>query len=703
MEGLILMKELAEKSNISGKYIKNGFLRKLFGFCRRHPIWQLIISSFLLNFAVEALGRHSLIGAAEFVFRAPVQFFLGTLIICSSLAISFLFARRRIVYIFIMLVWIGLAIANCIILCFRVTPLCAIDLILLKSTFSIIGYYLSVWQIVLIAAAIAAAVVGIIVLAVKSKPDKRGYKKVLKIAVECAAAVGMTVALSAVNSVFAETTGRLADDYYNNGFTYSFCSTFFDRGVDMPDSYSPGKMKWAENLIDEAGSSGSDGVLTAEEQPNVIFIQLESFMDMSHIKGLELSEDPEPVFTALQRNCLHGELLVPVTGCGTANTEFEVLTGMRVDDFGSGEFPYDTVLRTKSCESAATNLSLLGYKTHALHNNNATFYGRDKVFASLGFDRFTSVEFMKGVDYNSIGWAKDHVLVSEIEKLLESTEERDFIYAITVQTHGKYPDDFKDGKISAEYKPFDADESYDGLDAVSYYIQELKEVDAFIGELITRLEEMSEDTVVVLFGDHIPELGFSDADMDNASLYKTDYVIWDSRNAAPLSEMLASENGEEAFESVSLTSYQLYAYVCRNIGLDMSSFGNVAKTEAYLVQDENYSEILKLLEYDTLYGVGYTLGEKGTSFYQPSDIVYGTEDIVLDDVSYDGGYYVLKGRNFTPFSRGYTGKKLLTTKYIDENTLYVKARFDDDSVISVVQADGDKVLRSSGALPVPEG
>lgn len=83
--------------------------------------------------------------------------------------------------------------------------------------------------------------------------------------------------------------------------------------------------------------------------------------------------------------------------------------------------------------------------------------------------------------------------------------------------------------------------------------------------------------------------------------------------------------------------------------------------------------------------------------------MYGTEDIVLDDVSYDGGYYVLKGRNFTPFSRGYTGKKLLTTKYIDENTLYVKARFDDDSVISVVQADGDKVLRSSGALPVPEG
>ena len=73
-------------------------------------------------------------------------------------------------------------------------------------------------------------------LAVKSKPDKRGYKKVFKIAAACASVIGITVVLSVFNSVFAETTGRLADDYDKNGFTYIFCSTFFDRGVDMPDS-----------------------------------------------------------------------------------------------------------------------------------------------------------------------------------------------------------------------------------------------------------------------------------------------------------------------------------------------------------------------------------------------------------------------------------------------------------------------------------
>ena len=87
----MLMKEIAEKSNISGKNMKTRLPVKLFGFARRPPIWQLIISSFLLNFVIEVLGRHSLIEAVSFVFKSPVQFLLGTLIIGSSLAISFLF------------------------------------------------------------------------------------------------------------------------------------------------------------------------------------------------------------------------------------------------------------------------------------------------------------------------------------------------------------------------------------------------------------------------------------------------------------------------------------------------------------------------------------------------------------------------------------------------------------------------------------
>ncbi len=75
-------------------------------------------------------------------------------------------------------------------------------------------------------------------------------------------------------------------------------------------------------------------------------------------------------------------------GAGTANTEFEVLTGMNLRYFGPGEYPYKTVLKESYTESAASALKELGYGAHALHNNGGNFYSRAKVFNHIGFDSF---------------------------------------------------------------------------------------------------------------------------------------------------------------------------------------------------------------------------------------------------------------------------------------------------------------------------
>lgn len=56
---------------------------------------------------------------------------------------------------------------------------------------------------------------------------------------------------------------------------------------------------------------------------------------------------------------------VPSVGAGTANTEFEVLTGMNLRYFGPGEYPYKTYSKKHPTESAATALAALGYGTHA--------------------------------------------------------------------------------------------------------------------------------------------------------------------------------------------------------------------------------------------------------------------------------------------------------------------------------------------------
>ena len=154
----------------------------------------------------------------------------------------------------------------------------------------------------------------------------------------------------------------------------------------------------------------------SEKTPNIIFLQLESFFDPSHIKGIKMSENPLPNYQKLVEYCSSGYLSVPCFGAGTCNTEFEVQTGINLDDFGPGEYPYRTVMKSKVCESMAYDLKNLGYSTHAIHNNDGTFYDRNLVFSHLGYDTFTSIEYMDGVTTTPTGWAKDDVLIEEIGK-----------------------------------------------------------------------------------------------------------------------------------------------------------------------------------------------------------------------------------------------------------------------------------------------
>ena len=169
-------------------------------------------------------------------------------------------------------------------------------------------------------------------------------------------------------------------------------------------------------------------------------MQLESFFDPELVNFLNISEDPIPYYRQLMKDYSSGYLRVPVVGAGTANTEFETISGMSLRYFGAGEYPYKSVLSEETCESAPYVLKNLGYATHAIHNNEANFYSRRSVFSRLGFDTFTSEEYMPDIsDVTATGWVKDHILTKEIIKTLDATDEPDYIYTISVQGHGDYP------------------------------------------------------------------------------------------------------------------------------------------------------------------------------------------------------------------------------------------------------------------------
>ena len=656
---------------------------------------KFLLAPLTINFIIELCSRRSLGDTFGYIFGSPLVFLYNCLIILSTLSIVLLFKRRIFFFTLISTIWIGFGITNGIILSNRVTPFTATDLTLADLGLGIISKYLSPTVTNLIAGFLIAVVIGIVFLFFKGPKykGKLNYKKNILIVTSVWAFLFLSTKVALGFNVIASYFGNIAFAYEDYGFPYCFSNTLLNTGIDKPKDYSEEKIASISDLIASNNTSNelsSNDILLASTEgglnhqtdtnkPNIVMVQLESFFDPTLVKYLQFSEDPVPNFRKLMENYSSGYLTVPSVGAGTANTEFEVLSGMSLQFFGPGEYPYKTILQESTAESVSYDLKELGYSTHAIHNNKGTFYGRNFVFSQLGFDTFTSLEYMNVEEYTPKDWAKDFYLTDEILKSLNSTEGSDFVYTISVQAHGDYPKEkiLENPKIQVSGLP---DE--ETTNAFTYYINQLHEVDQFVGQLVEALSNRDEETVLVLFGDHLPTLGFSDEDLVNNSIFQTEYVVW--------SNFDMPKNDQD------LTAYQLTSSVLNSLDIDN---GVLTKFHNQFKNTPNYLEDLKLLQYDMLYGEKYIYN--GVNPFIATDLKMGTYNISITDVyeetttpeeveileniepSEDSeaieeidelegkNNLVVKGENFNEFSKVYINGKYNKTVFIDSNTLMV--------------------------------
>ncbi len=572
-------------------------LREALSRLEAKPIRKFTLIALLLTVVIEALSRHELFGGIAFLFTEPLMFTYNLLIILFTLSLALFFPKRNFVLFLVSLLWLVLGITNCILLFFATIPLGFTDIFLLGSVLGILDVYLSTFDLVLICVLLALSTVCVVLM------WRRSEKKPVKLwrSSVCLGKLGLgLIVLSLCTSnaaAFSDSFANLADAYEDFGFVYCFSTSVVDRGVSKPDDYSEERI--------EAIRAGLRKDPNAAVMPDIIFVQLESFFDPSRYKGVTLSENPIPVFTELRKTCSNGDLTVPVLGAGTANTEFETLTGMSLDYFGAGEYPYETVLKSSTCESLAYALREAGYSSTAIHNNTRTFYGRDLVFANLGFDRFVSVEDMENVSYNPTGWANDDVLTEEILSALDESDGSDFIYTISVQAHGKYTEaEEKYCAFGAEGVENEDPDAGDPTVSWEYFATQLAGTDAFIGELVDALEERGEPAVVVLFGDHLPNLDINKSKLDNYNLFKTEYLIWSNMRLEKIDR--------------DLSAYQLGAYVEGRLGLSLGTLEALHQKYSYDANSAEYLSAIELLEYDMLYGNRYAYGEQGP--YAPTQL-----------------------------------------------------------------------------------
>lgn len=679
---------------------------------------ECLLPAFLLNLFIEACSRESVIKPFFYLVTSPLVFLYNTLLICVTLSVSFFFKRRRFARFILFILWLAVGITDFVLLQFRTTPFTAVDLLLLDSAFSIMGHYLSVFQIILVILAVLGAIALGVFLFLRTKKETEGtsflhsglvFGLLLMLGI---CSTGLFTACGFLESNF----GNLAQGFHKNGLPYCFFSSIFDTGISKPASYSENEIDRIVSSITGMPETDSDApevpvpeiIVTqapttdntqdtvpditqapteeltpvpeqpvlSTEHPNFIFLQLESFFDPTYIKGASFSEDPVPTFRKLKETCSSGFLTVPSIGAGTANTEFEILTGINLDFFGPGEYPYKTVLKDTVCESIAYNLSSLGLTAHAIHNNDGTFYGRHTVFSQLGFHTFTPIEYMGVHNTTPLGWAKDEILIPHIKKALSSTEGQDFIYAISVQGHGSYPTEplLEDPAVAIETLPEELKDSYYEL---LYFVNQLKEMDRFLSRLTDTLRNYEEEVVLILYGDHLPTFPFTDELLTNGSIYETEYVIWSNRS------------GKEPIKK-DVEAYALSAHVLGLYEIHEGLFTRFHQTQS---ASDTYQEDMELLAYDVLYGTYESYD--GILPYTATDLQFGIDpicirNVILQDHLEDYICLFINGNNFTPYSIVYINGEKCTTTFVNTNLLTV-TDFDltEDMSIQVAQVGAD--------------
>lgn len=665
-------------------------MKPVYKFMNRFSLLFHALLACMINFVIEAISRHSAIRAWEYMTDTPLVFLYNAFMIFITFSIVYLFKRRVFVRIILTVLWMVLGITNGYMLMKRVTPFNAQDLKVAKDAVSLISNYFNGFELILLIIGIIAVIIWLVSMWKRGGQYEGKVSRVRALAgiVICALLYTFASNMAVEKRVVSTYFGNIAFAYQDYGLPYCFMASVFNTGINEPNGYDE---KTIEKISNNRDITKNETGLTDDKKPNIIFVQLESYFDVDEAEFFTTSQDACPNLHEMYQKYSSGYFKVPSVGAGTANTEFEVLTGMNLRYFGPGEYPYKTILKKQPAESAATALSALGYGTHALHNNGGNFYSRSRVFNNLGFDTYTSKEFMNILQLTEKNWAKDDILVQHILESMDTTEQQDFVFAISVQGHGDYPEEkiLENPKIQIQ----DVDDEIT-KNKWEYYVNQVYEMDQFAGHLVKAMEERGEPTVVVFYGDHLPTMGLKAEDLKSRYLYNTNYVIWDNIGLKK--------------EDRNIPAYQIMSDVFER--LDIHS-GTVFNYHQQRRKSKNYLADLELLQYDLLYGKNFVYGKE--SPLKEGHMLMGIRDVTLTDiVPHLKKGYSLYGTNFTKQSKVYINDEKQKSAFLNNTRIDLKeAELNEGDVVTVSQVgSSNTVFRTSnqyiyqdGKLNVVEG
>jgi phosphoglycerol transferase MdoB-like AlkP superfamily enzyme len=262
------------------------------------------------------------------------------------------------------------------------------------------------------------------------------------------------------------------------------------------------------------------------DKTNVVTILSESFSNPTWLKSLKYSSDPIPRTTALMGRTLSGKMLAPGYGSGTANVEFEVLTGMSISQLRPQiSVAYEQVVsKDKTFPSAVDWFLAHGHTPVAIHPFSPRMYARTAVYKAFGFDKFISKDGMQTTSHGGGRFIDDHSAFDEVLDQVKSHQNPVFAHLVTMQNHmpfgGQYDDPMSPKGLPPKFAKL-----------AGQYSRGIARTDVEFADFLAALKKLPEPTAVVFWGDHLPPQIYPQSLFNKEGLrtmHETPFIIWSS-------------------------------------------------------------------------------------------------------------------------------------------------------------------------------
>ncbi|MFR0581191.1 LTA synthase family protein [Limosilactobacillus mucosae] len=312
-----------------------------------------------------------------------------------------------------------------------------------------------------------------------------------------------------------------------NGTLLQFANNVDVRVMDKPKGYSKVRMeKIGQIYLQQAKKINRHRTHATVGNQRLVFILSESFADPRRVPNLKVSGNPVPYLDQLKSHTTSGLMLSTGYGGGTANMEYQALTGLSIVNFSpTMPTPYSQLV---PYQKHAVAINQLFSYSDGIHPFTANLYSRVKVYHKFGFNKFYHLDGGSRLSYthkiDNSPRIDDWSAYQQVLLNLKNHHGNQFIQLATMQNHMPYDNFYHHNNYKVSGTAYRTPQAQQQIET---YTQGIHYTDEALKKFISRLDQSSQPTTVVWYGDHLPGIynGVSMAE-HGLVMHETDYFIY---------------------------------------------------------------------------------------------------------------------------------------------------------------------------------